>query len=427
MQPHSEDMQTNAASTDHTKNAGDGSEIGLPEHHCPINDKAEHAGAKSSNGDAAPCAFPQFMQLPPELRCHIWQLHCPDLSAKARVLQFKFALETRREFRVIPDKTMIDQTESLRTVLATHSESRNLALRQYPDELAVIAGVADGIVRFRKEADVISLRDWESRGKYFMPDFSDKIENLALEPFRVPWTTTDFGEAPLLLKRTFPNLKRLFEHRAFLFFICSFKNWCFTNFAHSYVVERHKRESGKGSDDTKSMFCWPDLDGFADLDRSLHSRSECPTPEKMKEVGLEIWPIVEFGSQEQINTYERMRGYDFEDVRRNQSPMVQKSNPFAHSDLSKWLPLPGGTNNDGHAIEGTNNDGHAIEGANNDIHDFHAIEPGLQEDDYDIFEDTDEELETFHRGLSEDGMVEYVMNVIRESYEETNSETYDGN
>ncbi|KAG5958182.1 hypothetical protein E4U58_005463 [Claviceps cyperi] len=133
MQPHSEDMQTKGPNS----TAGDGSDISLPKHNCPINDKAEQEGEKSSssyesqkNGDSAPCAFPQFMQL---------------------------------------------------------GESRNLALRQYPDELAVIAGVADGIVRFRKETDIISLRDWESYGKYTMPDFSDKIENLALAPIRVPY------------------------------------------------------------------------------------------------------------------------------------------------------------------------------------------------------------------------------------------------
>ncbi|KAG6044546.1 hypothetical protein E4U39_003223 [Claviceps sp. Clav50 group G5] len=413
MQTHSEDMQLNGPdSSDHTKNAGDGSEISLPKHHCPINDKAVHAGENSSssyesqkNGDSTPCAFPQFMQLPPELRYHIWQIYCPDLSAKARVLQFNFVLETRPEFCVIPDKTMMDQTEGLRTVLSTHSESRNLALRQYPDELAVIAGVADGIVRFRKETDIISLRDWESGEKYFMPDFSDKIENLALEPIQVPYRHTVFDAAPLL-RRTFPNLRRLFRHRAFLFFASSLKNWCFTNFAHSYVVETHKRANGKRFD-SKSMFCWPDLDGFADFDKSFcYSSERCRvTPEKMKNAGLEVWPIVEFGSQEQINAYERMRGYDYEDVRRNEANM----------DLSEWLPPYAnhsieGTNNDDDAIEGTNNDDDAIEGTNNDVH---AIEPGPEEDYYDEFDDTNDKLENFCRSLSEDKMVELVKDIIR--------------
>ncbi|KAG5958181.1 hypothetical protein E4U58_005462 [Claviceps cyperi] len=129
----------------------------------------------------------------------------------------------------------------------------------------------------------------------------------------------------------------------------------------------------------------------------------------MKKAGLEVWPIVEFGSQEHINVYERMRGFDYEVVRRNEKPM---SNPFAYVDLSEWLP--GGTHDVNHTIEGINND-------------IHAIEPGPQECYYDEFEYTDDELETYHRGLSEDGMMEYVMDVLHDRNNETNGETYDGN
>ncbi|KAG6288894.1 hypothetical protein E4U22_008710 [Claviceps purpurea] len=43
------------------------------------------------NGDPATrSAFPQFMQLPPELRQHIWCFYCPDLSGKPRVLEITF-------------------------------------------------------------------------------------------------------------------------------------------------------------------------------------------------------------------------------------------------------------------------------------------------------------------------------------------------
>ncbi|KAG5975685.1 hypothetical protein E4U56_003350 [Claviceps arundinis] len=451
MRPHSEDMQINGPdSTDHTKNAGDGLEISLPKHNCPINDKAEQAGEKSSsspesqkNGDPTPCAFPQFMQLPPELRYHIWKSYCPDL-AKSRVLQFNFVGKKRLGLCVVPDRTMVDQTESLRIVLSTHSESRNLALRQYPDELALIAGVADGIIRFRKETDIISLRDWapdvtsmtdwtpRGKKKYFMPDFSDRIENLALEPIQIPYRETIFDTAPLL-RLTFPNLKRLFKHYPFLEFVSSLKNWCFTNIAHAYVVETHKRANGKGLD-SKFMFCWPDLDGFADFAKCLANKRLEVTPEKMKNGGLEVWPVVEFGSQEQINTYERMRGYDYEEVRRSETPEDMTKCPF---DLTGFLPGDNDNNaigeaddddlaieeaddddlaieeadNDDLAIEGNNNDNHnhAIEAPNNDMH---AIVPGPQ-DFEDEFETIEDELDAFYNGLSEDEMVDYVMDVIR--------------
>ncbi|KAG5962784.1 hypothetical protein E4U57_006812 [Claviceps arundinis] len=64
------------------------------------------------------------------------------------------------------------------------------------------------------------------------------------------------------------------------------------------------------------------------------------------------------------------------------------------------------------AIEGNNNDNHnlAIEAPNNDMH---AIEPGPQEDFEDEFETIEDELDAFYNGLSEDEMVDYVMDVIR--------------
>ncbi|KAG6289564.1 hypothetical protein E4U46_002476 [Claviceps purpurea] len=470
MHPHREDMQTNGPdSTDHTKNDGDGSEISLPKNNCPINDKAEQAGEKSSsspesqkNGDSTPCAFPQFMQFPPELRYHIWTFYCPDLSTKARVLQFNFVRKTRLGLCVVPDQTMMDQTESLRIVLSTHSESRNLALRQYPDELAVIAGVADGIVRFRKETDIISLRDWSPditsvedwtpRGKkYFMPDFSDRIENLVLEPIQIPYRVSVFEAAPLL-RLTFPNLRRLFRHNAFLAFVSSLKNWCFTDIAHSYVVETHKRANGKGFD-SKFMFCWPDLDGFADFQKCSCSASERRdvTLERMKNAGLEVWPIVEFGSQAEINTYEKMRGFDYEEIHRNEKPVDPSYNPF---DLTGYLPGDNDndateeTDNDDDAIEEPDNDDDAIEEADNDDDDAieepdndddaieeadndddDAIELGPQEDHYyEEFETIDDELEAFYRGLSEEQMMSYVKDVICCGYNEANSEIdVDGN
>ncbi|KAG6096139.1 hypothetical protein E4U30_001763 [Claviceps sp. LM220 group G6] len=70
------------------------------------------------------------------------------------------------------------------------------------------------------------------------------------------------------------------------------------------------------------------------------------------------------------------------------------------------------TDDDDLAIEGNNNDNHnhAIEAPNNDMH---AIEPGPQEDFEYEFETIEDELDAFYNGLSENEMVDYVMDVIR--------------
>ncbi|KAG6144446.1 hypothetical protein E4U28_002000 [Claviceps purpurea] len=106
-------------------------------------------------------------------------------------------------------------------------------------------------------------------------------------------------------------------------------------------------------------------------------------------------------------------------------------NPF---DLTGYLPGDNDndateeTDNDDDAIEEPDNDDDAIEEADNDDDDD-AIEPGPQEDHYyEEFETIDDELEAFYRGLSEEQMMDYVVDVIRCGYNEANSEIdVDGN
>ncbi|KAG6113629.1 hypothetical protein E4U13_003691 [Claviceps humidiphila] len=138
-----------------------------------------------------------------------------------------------------------------------------------------------------------------------------------------------------------------------------------------------------------------------------------------------------------------MRGYDYEEVRRSETPEDMTKCPF---DLTGFLPGDNDNNaigeaddddlaieeaddddlaieeaddddlaieetdDDDLAIEETDNDNHAIEAPNNDMH---AIEPGPQQDFEDEFETIEDELDAFYNGLSEDEMVDYVMDVIR--------------
>ncbi|KAG5959967.1 hypothetical protein E4U56_004693 [Claviceps arundinis] len=132
------------------------------------NKEVEDPGEQPSSGDgvrnglAMRSAFPRFMQLPPELRHQILHFYCPDLSVKARVLEFTFQESeppSDGSDDYDPDFlttgfTLASQTKSLRAMLSTHHESRSIAVRTYSDELALDMGSRRAIFRFRKESDV---------------------------------------------------------------------------------------------------------------------------------------------------------------------------------------------------------------------------------------------------------------------------------
>ncbi|KAG6182507.1 hypothetical protein E4U36_003271 [Claviceps purpurea] len=112
-----------------------------------------------------------------------------------------------------------------------------------------------------------------------------------------------------------------------------------------------------------------------------------------------------------------MRGFDYEEIHRNETPEDLSYNPF---DTTGYLP----GDNDNDATEETDNDDDAIEEPDNDDDDDDddAIEPGPQEDHYYEFETIDDELEAFYRGLSEEEMMDYVVDVIRGGYNDANRE-----
>ncbi|KAG5975682.1 hypothetical protein E4U56_003347 [Claviceps arundinis] len=269
-------------------------------HLCLIDDVAKKPCGESSrfqDGDTAPDTFPQFMRFPPELRLQIWQLHCPDLSAKARVLPFmKLPISSTVHTQIdceccLPDyEALAEQTKDLRAVLSTHSESRSIALRKYPDELVMDLAPGAAIFRFRKETDVIFLSDVVIGKDYPISKFASEIENLAVGDVVDCSKRRYFRDGTLLqvvpgIKSLFPNLKRLYSPRQAPTEHNDIEKWWLVEHVHSYMID---------SDDQTTMFYWPDLDAHADFARS--SVPKLCSLEEMKEAGVELWPMVEFES-----------------------------------------------------------------------------------------------------------------------------------
>ncbi|KAG6006899.1 hypothetical protein E4U21_006618 [Claviceps maximensis] len=318
-------MSSDEHESDHdTSNTEDGSEDSLCDGGGLIDLEAEESGLGSSedsesdeessvaSGDSTTdFTFPQFMQLPPELRYRIWHFYCPDLSAKARVLQFTFApssaiMKRPHDYSVKESFTMADQTETLRAMLSTHRESRSIAVLKYPDELSIDAGSGDAIIRYRKETDVISVDNFRTGKRYFLPGFATKVQNFGLNPRRPPNERLNaalVGLAMGEIKGIFPNLKRVFlQSRASLQWEETLQ-WCVMDYAHVYMVATHEKSPGLG-EDLMSLFCWPDVNKNPDLAHPAVPR-RCP-PELDAKWGVEMWPMVEFENEE-VEIFDKLR------------------------------------------------------------------------------------------------------------------------
>ncbi|KAG6285952.1 hypothetical protein E4U46_005332 [Claviceps purpurea] len=299
--------------TENTSNTGYDAKINT-RNHCLIDDEAQVSGEESSSeygfrdGDTAPGAFPQFMQLPPELRHQIWHFYCPDLIVKARVLPFmtwpgSIIPDRQNNSSVSGHDALADQTRNLRATLSTHRESRRIAMRKYPDELVMDAAFETSIVRFRKETDVVLLKELSTNMQHSVPDFGNIIQNLAVET--VVDSEERHEEEDLLLKALpalkgwFPNLKRLFSYQHIQFWIPSRGDWFTFKYIHWYTAAVDKscgREPGL-DEHTGTLYCWPDLDTYPDLVRSLAPRI-CSL-KTMDKAGVEFWLID--GFEEEIS------------------------------------------------------------------------------------------------------------------------------
>ncbi|KAG5975707.1 hypothetical protein E4U56_003372 [Claviceps arundinis] len=309
-------------SADNMSNIGYNSKTNPRNQFCLIDDGAEQSGEESSSGygfrdgDTAPGAFPQFVRLPPELRHEIWHFYCPDLSVKARVLPFKkwpgsAFRETRRKCLSASDHgALADQTRNLRAMLSTHRESRSIAVRKYPNELAMDTASGTSIVRFRKETDVIFLMELLTDVNYSVPEFGHEIENLAVGLVENFSSEKYFDNETILkvlpgIQVLFPNLKRLFSHWPAMTHATDMEEWCVTECVHSYMVKACRGWEPYSDEYTDTLFCWPDLDAHPDFARSLVPKM-CSL-EEMEETGVEFWPIVEFESETSMQMYDMMR------------------------------------------------------------------------------------------------------------------------
>ncbi|KAL6852353.1 hypothetical protein ACO1O0_006896 [Amphichorda felina] len=176
----------------------------------------ESDGYKSVCEDES-ASFPQFNRLPPELRCRIWEMYCPELVMRSRLLDFEIGGKPPSrptlhppvdpsDYVVYQGPSLKASTRRIRKVLAVHRESHALVTGVLPDTLAfrwassqptlgprrataLGTGVTlgTGVVRFHKEHDIVLFAGlpfwserWENQSTQMsLEGFADKIQNVA--------------------------------------------------------------------------------------------------------------------------------------------------------------------------------------------------------------------------------------------------------
>ncbi|KAK4107179.1 hypothetical protein N656DRAFT_785549 [Canariomyces notabilis] len=292
----------------------------------------ESSSSDSSEGDFSidesdqdsqePFFFPQFKRLPFELRERIWQFFCPDLTAKARAFHFHCvppsAHELAHGYRPPKDAPMVpiwnhafleQQTRPARTMLALHRETRELALRSFPDALSFRR---NSILRFNAKTDVIFLDSIGSgsirvRSRLYPEDglfdlgFTRPIQHLAVDPYIFP--SVQFYKLQAMF-RAFRNVKNVYyvlnasDHRP------EKLAWCASDMVSHYNLVTFEEEPGLG-ENSSCFYCWPDVERnrtFAEqeipvaylLSRANVSFFDDGDVVELLPDGVPAWPLIQF-------------------------------------------------------------------------------------------------------------------------------------
>lgn len=248
--------------------------------------------------------FPQFKRLPFELRHRIWEFFCPELSAKACVYWFLLQWGYRkngvaRNLAILEGPFLEQQTRPARAMLGLHQESRQLALKAFPDTLSF---GSNGIVRFNAKRDVVLLGSTEAAVLDFdtlppFPNFSEHIRHLAVEPA----TLSGLGDRASTILGAFQNLQTVHyltsptDHKP------QHLRWCTSDSVKRYAVTTFEEQPGLG-EDGQHLYCWPDLENhrtFAETKIPLDKLAEdlCGDDIHIRETtfnGEAIWPMIQF-------------------------------------------------------------------------------------------------------------------------------------
>ncbi|KAK3997771.1 hypothetical protein QBC44DRAFT_376248 [Cladorrhinum sp. PSN332] len=265
---------------------------------------------KRRQRDKTQYSFTQFKRLPLELRQRIWELFCPDLITKARFYQFRL-ISSSRDYRYGPaaapevweGPTLSQQTEPARKVLSVHRESRDFALRSFPDELSLRGG--RGIIRYHSERDVIYIEkstqfDYQNHMPMpVLPGFSEKIRHVGIDPDL--WSIMNPSLDAFLT--AFPNMRYAYFVTDYTWTRARDMLWASDeNHVNHYHLETFQERFGVGEDATY-RWIWPNLMTKAGNEFARHAIKpgniglddyNGDYAERAWAADLEVWPVILF-------------------------------------------------------------------------------------------------------------------------------------
>ena len=277
-------------------------------------DESDDGFGAESHDEAYHRTFHQFGRLPPELRQRVWEFFDPELRAPARV----FSLLLVGKKNLWPAANTARQTAPARAVLAVHRESRQIALKFYPDTFHLID--RGSVCRFHSIRDVIVLsptspfNDW---GRVGVTD-STTIENLEHVKNLGFEIEADLQFKSVLQRfpfRVIPGLERIYHCRDANRIRARDIRWCLRDTVHAFEIVTEEESPGLG-ENYRQLFCWPDLERHRD-----YAEAEIPPllPPDVTDVcpkGLEVWPMLVFNSDRGAQRYItlKVRSDDVPDV-----------------------------------------------------------------------------------------------------------------
>ncbi|KAI0382487.1 hypothetical protein F5Y04DRAFT_252753 [Hypomontagnella monticulosa] len=239
--------------------------------------------------------FPQFARLPKELRAAIWEFFDPYLKSKNRIYETELYMESGP---VQSEMRLIQQTVQARVMLSTHRESRELALKFYPDiiQLYEYTGMRPRRYRdfrIRYETDIVLL------SFHGMDNFTATLDNL-LQTSLVGVKNLAFSCFNMGPDWLFPpdqppqhvqQLKAMYYH-------CDLKTGALgtdtfedNNLIRTFLARGWERD---GIQSTVryygALYCWPDLEkqqGFAE--KRLEPVIDHET--------FKVWPMLDYPSK----------------------------------------------------------------------------------------------------------------------------------
>ncbi|KAI1082463.1 hypothetical protein F5B20DRAFT_531380 [Whalleya microplaca] len=241
--------------------------------------------------------FPQFCKLPIELRRRIWEFFDPDLRSKARV--FEFNILQKEPLVLVEGATLEQQTAPARAMLATYYESRELALKYYPDTLDTILPGSGRTLRFNAEQDVICI---SGRCIHY-----DAFESLIDMIGNTRYLALDISEATYVdtLRQVTMNRPELLENLKGIYYCYDTadmvrwrrqKWWRDCLGGHNFYTQAEEEQPGVG-EDVEFMYCWP-----------LHPTEYSPLGQPGNYLpGIGMSPMLRFSFEDGLNEYHEGR------------------------------------------------------------------------------------------------------------------------